>query len=82
MDARTEEKESKVQPQLVPFQFVMEMAQVFGAGLTNGREPDGWMDLDRSFVINHYRGALLRHYAAREWVAVAVNACILWYHDK
>lgn len=81
-DPRTEAKAAKSQPQLTPFGFVMAMGDVFAEGLTGGRKPHCWQSLDSEQVAHDYRGALLRHYAAGEWAAVAVNACILWWHER
>lgn len=81
-DPRTEAKAAKPQPQLTPFGFVMAMGDVFAEGLTDGRKPHGWQALDSAQVAHDYRGALLRHYAKGEWAAVAVNACILWWHER
>ncbi len=46
------------------------------------REPDDWKDIPSHFVDGPYRSALLRHYGRREWAAVAVNAAILFWHDR
>lgn len=81
-DPRTAAKTTKRQPQLTPFEFVMAMGDVFEEGLTDGRKPHGWQALDSAEVAHDYRGALLRHYHAGEWAAVAVNACILWWHER
>lgn len=80
----TATKVSKLMLTLVPWEFVEAMAANLQAGLAEypDRKPHDWQDLDFDFVDEHYRSALLRHYGKREWVAVGVNAAILWWHDR
>lgn len=74
--------EDKIRLELVPFNFIIEMAVVMQAGNNTGsRTADDWKELDTE-AIERKRGSLLRHYANGEWAAVAVNAAMLWWHDQ
>lgn len=68
----------KVRLELVDFGFLIEMAKVMQEGIRDGRKPGDWQKPDQA----DKRGSLLRHYARGEWAAVAVNAMILWWHER
>ena len=75
----------KARLELVPFDFIIEMAFVLQAGLSDSydppRKPGDWQKYTAS-ELEERRGSLLRHYGNGEWAAVAVNAAILWWHDR
>ncbi len=75
----------KVRLELIPFEFIVEMAKVMQDGLSGSydppRNPGDWQKYNDE-DLEERRGSLLRHYAAGEWPSVAVNACILWWHGR
>ncbi len=71
--------------ELVPFDFIIQMALVMQAGLADSydppRNPGDWQKYTAE-ELEERRGSLLRHYGNDEWAAVAVNAAILWWHSR
>ena len=70
--------------ELVPFGFIVEMARVMQSGLEGydpPRNPGDWQKYTAA-ELERRRGSLLRHYSDGEWASVAVNAAILWWHER
>jgi hypothetical protein len=88
-------KASKPQFHLVEFEFVRHMAAVLSKPIIEGKYTSfGWQRLDSAKVKEMYFDSLMRHVAAAQegeyldesgephWAAVAVNAMILWWHQR
>ena len=90
-----EGKRGKARFSLIDFEFVGLMAQQFRSGLHSGRKPNDWQTIPYDIARDVYFDALMRHVeAARRnagsrdasgaphWAAVAVNALMLWWHER
>lgn len=74
---------TKTQMSLVPLAFVAAMAEVLAKGIKGERRRDDWKYLSFDPETTYsYEDALLRHLSNRDFVAVAVNAMILWWHSR
>lgn len=94
--AGNEAKRGKVRFSLIDFEFVALMAEQFRLGLHSGRRPHDWQKINYAVARDVYFDALMRHVeAARRnagsldddsgvphWAAVAVNALMLWWHER
>lgn len=81
------EKAASTKPrlELVDFGFLIAMARVLQEGLAETyvprRNPGDWQKYTPE-ELEIRRGSLLRHYGNGEWASVAVNAMILWWHNR
>jgi len=77
---------------LIPLDFVAALAVAMAEGLKGTRKSGDWMRLKwDTDTRDHYYSALMRHTRQamagtvsepRDWLSVACNAMILWYHSK
>lgn len=89
-------KEGKPRAHLVNFTFVMHMAKVLTKPVLEGKYSEfAWQQLDSAQVRMKYFSSLMRHATAAHeegeyldecgephWASVAVNAMILWWHQR